>query len=188
MKRICAAALGVVAASGSAFAADLQPVYKAPAAAPAYSWTGLYVGGHVGGGWANNDWFFPSDSINSVAQEPVGTPFQGSFPNSQAGLLATTLTGYQGPTVGPFNVSSGTNSASGWLAGVQIGYNYQIKNWVLGVEGEANWTSLKGSNLDPSHPNINQTDTDFIGVLGGRLGYAWDRLMLYGKAGGAGPR
>ncbi len=186
MKRIYAAALGVVGASGSAFAADLQPVYKAPvAAAPAYSWTGLYVGGHVGGAWANNDWFFPSNSINSVAQEPVGTPFQGSFPNSQAGLLATTLTGYQGPTVGPFNVSSGTNSASGWLAGVQIGYNYQIKNWVLGVEGEANWTSLKGSNLDPSHPNINQTDTDFIGVLGGRLGYAWDRLMLYGKAGGA---
>ena len=84
MKRICAAALGVVGASGSAFAADLQPVYKAPvAAAPAYSWTGLYVGGHVGGAWANNDWFFPSDSINSVAQEPVGTPFQGSFPNSR---------------------------------------------------------------------------------------------------------
>ena len=185
MKRLCAAAFGVVAASGSAFAADLQPVYKAPVAAPAYSWTGLYVGGHVGGAWANNDWFFPSNSINSVAQRPTGIPFQGSFPNSPTGLLATTQTGYQGPTVGPFDVSSGSNSASGWLAGVQIGYNYQIKNWVLGVEGEASWTSLKGSNLDPIHPNINHTDTDFIGVLGGRLGYTWDRLLLYGKAGGA---
>ena len=185
MKRICAATLGVVAASASAFAADLQPVYKAPVAAPAYSWTGLYVGGHVGGAWTDNDWFLPNDAMNSVAQEPIGTPFQGSFPNSAAGLLAAIQTGYQGPTVGPFNVSSGTNSASGWLAGVQIGYNYQVKNWVLGVEGEASWTNLKGSNLDPSHPNINQTDTDFIGVLGGRLGYAWDRLLLYGKAGGA---
>jgi opacity protein-like surface antigen len=188
MKRICAAVLGQLAASGSAFAGDLPAlVYKAPVAAPApaYSWTGLYVGGHLGGAWVNNDWFFPSDPINSVAQRPTGIPYQGSFPNSPAGLAAAIATGYQGPTVGPFNVSSGSNSASGWLAGAQIGYNYQIQNLVLGVEGEASWTNLKGSNLDPSHPDINQNNTDFVGVLGGRFGYAFDRLLLYGKAGGA---
>ena len=95
------------------------------------------------------------------------------------------MTGYQGPTLGPLDVSGGSNSASGWLAGAQIGYNYQIKNWVLGVEGEVSWTSLKGSNKDPNYSNINQTDTDFVGVLSGRLGYAWDRLLVYGKAGGA---
>ena len=187
MKLICSAALGILAASGGAFAADIASlVYKVPVAAPAsYSWTGLYVGGHFGGAWADNDWFLPNDSINSVAQEPIGTPYQGSFPTSSAGLAATIAQGYQGPTVGPFNVSSGSNSASSWLVGAQIGYNYQIRNWVLGVEGEVSWTNLKGSNLDPSHPNINHTDTDFIGVLGGRLGYAWDRVLLYGKAGGA---
>ena len=185
MKRICNAALGVVAASGSAFAADLQPVYKAPVAAPAYSWTGLYVGGHVGGAWSNNDWFFPCDSINSVAQEPTGTPFQDCLPEFAGGLERPPASGYQGPTLGPLNVSSGSNSASGWLAGAQIGYNYQIKNWVLGVEGEVSWTSLKGSNKDPNYSNTNQTDTDFVGVLSGRLGYAWDRLLVYGKAGGA---
>src|SRR5579863_2483872 len=146
MKRICAAALGLLAASGSGFAADLPAlVYKAPVPtpAPAYSWTGLYVGGHLGGAWVNNDWFFPSDPINSVAQRPTGIPDQSSFPNSRAGLAAAIATGYQGPTVSPFNVSSGSNSASSWLAGAQIGYNYQIKNWVLGVEGEASWTNLK---------------------------------------------
>lgn len=189
MKRICAVVLGQLAASGSACAADLSPtlVYKAPVAAPApaYSWTGLYVGGHLGGAGDNNDWFFPSDPINSVAQRPTGIPYQGGFPNSPAGLAAAIATGYQGPTVGPLNVSSGSNSASGWLAGVQIGYNYQIQNWVLGVEGEASWTNLKGSNLDPSRPDINQNNTDFVGVLGGRFGYAVDRLLLYGKAGGA---
>ncbi len=71
------------------------------------------------------------------------------------------------------------------LAGGQIGYNYQIQNWVLGVEGEASWTNLKGSNLDPIHPDINHNNTDFVGVLGGRVGYAFDRLLIYGKAGGA---
>ena len=185
MKRICTATLGVVAASGSAFAADLQPVYKAPVAAPAYSWTGLYVGGHVGGAWADNDWFLPNDTMNSVAAYPLGIPFQTPFPNTAAGIAAAVTSGFPGPTVGPLNVSSGSNTASSWLVGAQIGYNYQIRNWVLGVEGEVSWTNLKGSNLDPSYPDINHTDTDFIGVLGGRIGYAWDRLMLYGKAGGA---
>ena len=64
MKRICTAALGVIAASGGAFAADVSlPAYKAPVStpAPAYSWTGLYVGGHVGGAWSSNDWFLPND-------------------------------------------------------------------------------------------------------------------------------
>src|ERR1700756_5377092 len=103
MKRICAAVLGLLAASGSAFAADLPAlVYKVPVAAPvpAYSWTGLYVGGHLGGAWANNDWFFPSDPINSVAQRPTGIPFSATIRNMQEALQI----GYQGPTVGPFNV------------------------------------------------------------------------------------
>jgi outer membrane immunogenic protein len=182
----CGVPLLITVTSGAAVAADAwAPVYKAPAyeapvSAPS-SWTGLYIGGHFGGAWADNDWFLPNDSINSVAQQPINTPFQGSFPS----LAATIAHGYQGPTVGPLNVSSGSNSASGWLAGAQIGYNYQIKNWVLGVEGEVSWTGLKGSNADPSHHDINQTDTDFVGVLGGRFGYAWDRVLLYGKAGGA---
>src|SRR6266851_3524150 len=105
MKRILGAALGVLAASGGAFAADVSaPVlYKAPVPtpAPAYSWTGLYVGGHVGGAWSSNDWFLPNDPLNSVAQQPLGTPFQGSFPNTPAGLIAARLAATQGPTIGP---------------------------------------------------------------------------------------
>ena len=176
------ALLAVVATSSSAIAQDIF----ASSPSRANNWTGLYVGGHVGGARSNNDWSFPSDSINSVAQEPAGTPFQGAlFPSGPGGVEASIANLYQGPTVGPFNVSSGSNSASSWVAGAQIGYNYQIKNWVLGVEGEVSSTNLKGSNRDPIYPNINQSETNFVGVLSGRLGYAWERLMLYGKAGGA---
>jgi outer membrane immunogenic protein len=194
MKRLYAAALGVVAASGSAFAADLQPVYKAPVSppTPVHNWTGLYVGGNVGGAWSNNNWFFPSDSINSVAQEPTGTPFQPNLlmipPSGQSTdqvVAASIARNYGSPTVGPFNVSSGSNTASSFLVGAQLGYNYQLGNWVLGVEGEASWANLKGSNVDPNFSMTNHTDTDFIGVLAGRFGYAWDRVLLYGKAGGA---
>lgn len=39
-----------------ASAADLKPVYKAPpiVGAPAYSWSGFYVGGNLGYGWGSN--------------------------------------------------------------------------------------------------------------------------------------
>lgn len=46
-----------LSAAGPAFAADLPtaPVYKAPAVAPAYNWTGLYVNGGAGYGmWSGN--------------------------------------------------------------------------------------------------------------------------------------
>lgn len=57
MRRFECAALAAVAVIGFASiasAADLPvkaPVYKAPVAAPANSWTGCYVGGNVGGAW-----------------------------------------------------------------------------------------------------------------------------------------
>jgi outer membrane immunogenic protein len=46
-----------------AMAADVgRPVYRAPPAAPVYpvygfSWTGCYIGGHIGGLWAHKEWF-----------------------------------------------------------------------------------------------------------------------------------
>lgn len=54
------AAFAVLIAAGSAMAADMPakaPVYKAaPAVAAAYNWTGFYLGGHVGYGWARDQW------------------------------------------------------------------------------------------------------------------------------------
>ena len=153
------ASFAILAASRTAFAADAAlPVYTAPVATPsqAFSWTGLYIGAHAGGGWADTNWFYPSDPLNAVSGPPTGLPL---------------------------DVSSGGHSAAGWLAGAQIGYNYQIKHWVLGVEAEFSATNLKGTNVDPSFPNINHTQTDFIGTLAGRVGYSWDRVLLYGKAG-----
>src|SRR5579871_4074955 len=50
-------ALGTLALAGSAQAADL-PFKAAPAAVapvPGYDWSGIYVGAHIGGGWATND-------------------------------------------------------------------------------------------------------------------------------------
>ncbi len=52
MKRVVLAALCSTALMSAAQAADANmPYTKAPAAAQAFSWTGVYVGGNVGYGW-----------------------------------------------------------------------------------------------------------------------------------------
>src|SRR5262245_43766681 len=67
--------LGVVFGQ-PAVAADIsRPVYKAPPPLPpAYRWTGCYIGGHVGGLWANKEWTL-------AAPDPV-TPLGSHNANS----------------------------------------------------------------------------------------------------------
>lgn len=160
MKKILLGAIATVAVSSTAFAADLpaRTYTKAPViAASAYNWTGFYVGVHGGGDWFNKNWYLPVSPINC-----------GGFPNC----------------VGS---NQGDHSASSWLVGGQAGYNYQVGQWVLGVEGQASWTNLNGSNGALTAPN-NVTDnskTSALGTLTGRVGYAFDRFMIFGKAGGA---
>jgi outer membrane immunogenic protein len=61
MKRLLLASAAATALlGGSVNAADLArpaPVYAPrPVLVPLFTWTGCYVGGNVGGIWANNDW------------------------------------------------------------------------------------------------------------------------------------
>ncbi|MBN8965997.1 MAG: hypothetical protein J0H89_11605 [Rhizobiales bacterium] len=63
-----AAIIGLGAAQ-AAVAADLpaRPVYKAPAAMPMiYNWSGIYIGGHIGGGWSNVDVGDPTGFVTTV--------------------------------------------------------------------------------------------------------------------------
>jgi outer membrane immunogenic protein len=72
-------------------------------------------------------------------------------------------------------------SGDGWLAGVQLGYNYQLGSWVFGVEGDWSYTDIRGTN---SAPALEQTvRIDWVGTVTGRAGIAWDRTLLYLKGG-----
>jgi outer membrane immunogenic protein len=86
---------GLVAAAfltaSIASAADIAPVYKAaPVMAPAYSWTGFYVGGHAGYGWGET----------------------GATPTGIAGLLADPFRfdhdGFMGGATAGFNYQYGS--------------------------------------------------------------------------------
>ena len=62
MKRLCVALTGLIALTGAAAAADLSrppppPYYpKAPMMAPAYNWSGFYIGVEGGGAFGSSSW------------------------------------------------------------------------------------------------------------------------------------
>jgi outer membrane immunogenic protein len=80
----------------------------------------------------------------------------------------------------------GDETASGGLGGVQVGCNYQIGQWVLGVQGDWDWISATNSTAKIAFPLFtDQSDTKSLASVTGRAGYAWGRFLLYGKGGGA---
>src|SRR5262245_56152722 len=150
-------AVAVVMAAGSAGAADLsRPVYKAPPPPiPVFSWTGWYVGVHVGGAWGTKEWLDP------VAFDGVST----------FTLNDTTINNY---------------GVNGFLGGVQIGYNYQSGPWVWGVEAQASWAGIRGSDacgFFAGKNNTCKTNVDALGSFAVRFGGTIDRAMLYVKGG-----
>ena len=71
MKKLLLGSIALVAlsVSGAALAADLKPVYKAPPPPPVYfSWTGCYIGGHVGYHRSSYDQHLSFDDVTSGAE------------------------------------------------------------------------------------------------------------------------
>jgi outer membrane immunogenic protein len=75
--------------------------------------------------------------------------------------------------------------ANGFVGGGQIGYNWQALGspFVFGIEAD-----IQGADIDSSTPVGAVTVTgkaNAFGTVRGRIGYAWDRFMLYGTGGWA---
>ena len=156
---------GLTAAS----AADL-PVRAAPpapiyAAPPIFTWTGFYAGVNAGWGWRDDD------------RAPV---FLAPGPGIPAGLAGTLV--------------FSNNNDGGFTGGGQIGYNYQIGSFVVGVE-----TDIQYADTDQNQdvvflpaagfagtfvPGVfNSNAPEWWGSVRARLGVAFDRVLVYGTGG-----
>ena len=90
--------------------------------------------------------------------------------------------------------STGSFNTDGGLVGVTLGANYQANQMVFGIEGDMDWADASGTagaGCGASVIGIGtitscETKNDWLATVRGRLGYAWDRVLLYGTAGGAG--
>jgi len=84
-------------------------------------------------------------------------------------------------------INNGFN-VSGGLVGGTAGCNYQLSNWVFGLENDISWTSVSGSAVDIPPFNTaatSQTKEKWLDTLRGRIGFAWDRTLFYGTGGAA---
>jgi len=167
MKRMLVgiAAIASLAATG-AFAADLPvkaPVYKAPP--PVFNWTGFYAGGNLGysAGHANNS--------TTIDRFLTGLPLPG------------VLNGINGAS----------NAADGLIGGGQIGYNWQITNWLVGLEADIQASGERGSSAitclgcsDDGSSIVTSLDQNlkWFGTFRGRAGIlASPDLFLYATGG-----
>jgi outer membrane immunogenic protein len=164
---LAAAAVSMLVAS-SASAADLPArtyTKTPPSVVAVYDWTGFYIGGNVGGIWGNND---SSTNFTQNMAAPGNT-----------------------------NPQNNSRDNSAVFGGVHAGYNWQASTWVFGLEADWDWTDAKSS-------FCRQTDvtslacsdngrgfltfsekTDWLASARGRLGFAWDRVLLYATGGAA---
>jgi outer membrane immunogenic protein len=88
----------------------------------------------------------------------------------------------------------GSNTAGGFLGGGQIGCNYQVDAWVFGIQGDYAWTNANSNAANTIIPALvggpvvgltDSTQHNTLASVTGRVGYSWDRMLGYVKAGGA---
>jgi outer membrane immunogenic protein len=171
-KVILAAAAASILFTGSASAADLRrPVAKAPVAvAPIFTWTGCYIGGNVG--YARGD----------VSQNSTATPAFVQFQNSPAFTAAIVASSHV------------TNHPDGVTVGGGVGCNYQTGAFVIGVEGDINYSDISFSQIRGPFPTPNSQPhtweesfrSNWFATIRGRAGVTFaERHLLYVTGGAA---
>jgi len=93
--------------------------------------------------------------------------------------------------VGDFDTADLSSRPQGVIGGGHVGYNYQINQWVLGLEGSVDGTSLSRNRVSTLFDNTalitdivgSSVRSDIQGSIRGKLGIAWDRALLYATGG-----
>jgi outer membrane immunogenic protein len=90
------------------------------------------------------------------------------------------------PGLGTGLVGTGDFNIDGALAGGTIGANFQSGQFVFGVEADGDWTNIQGNTSAADCAGFTcQTSNEWLATLRGRVGYAFDRVLVYATGGGA---
>jgi outer membrane immunogenic protein len=80
----------------------------------------------------------------------------------------------------------GCRSGSGGVIGGQLGYRWQMGQFVFGLEGQGDWANLRASHISLLNPAFTtEAKVDGLGLFTGQLGYAWNAALFYFKGGAA---
>ncbi|MGC2414839.1 MAG: outer membrane beta-barrel protein, partial [Stellaceae bacterium] len=162
MKGLVAGTAVVLALTAACRAADLSITTTSKAGQIGnYDWAGAYVGVELGDAAGPSDW--------SAAQAGAAAP-----------ILTGSLDMHHG-----FNAFTGTGS---YFEGFDAGYNYVFpSHLVLGVEGDLSFPSdISGSQTVSAVSTGKASYSDTVQLFGtarGRIGYAFDKWLVYGTGG-----
>ncbi|WP_431311022.1 outer membrane protein [Methylobacterium nigriterrae] len=188
IRKLLLTSTATVLLCGAAAAADLPKREPPPifTPVPVFTWTGFYAGFNLG--YAFDTQGNRAPTVVSVAPGP--TPGTSLF-----------LTAAGAPAPGTLAFGNNTNTFNGFSGGGQIGYNYQFtpgSGFVIGFEADAQYVdfgrnrnrfafaTVPGGFLNPGVLAFNPngiSGLDFFGTVRGRIGYAWDRTLVYGTGG-----
>jgi outer membrane immunogenic protein len=148
---------------------------KAPIAPIANNWTGFYLGGSVGGRWANSEW-------TTTCLQPGYRGIDGC-PNNYPVLIA--------------NDNPATFDSASFRGGIYGGYNWQVAPlWIVGIEGDVAWAKNNKNHAGipggwtptgPGSPGLDSSNVKETWDAGirGRLGFLINPSVLLFAAGGA---
>jgi outer membrane immunogenic protein len=73
---------------------------------------------------------------------------------------------------------SGGFDTSGGVVGGTIGYNWQLGNWVLGFEGDVDWSNVSGTTSAAGCPGCS-VQNNWLSTARGRVGYSFGQWLPY---------
>lgn len=138
--------------------------------------------------------------IASAGPEPSGKEMKQVAPApapecNWTGFYVGALGGYAGGSMVWRDVDFGDSGTepladkdqSGWLGGGELGFNYQWRWLVVGLEGTFAYSDVQTHVVTGlgDEPNLFDTRSDWQGTIGGRLGFAWNKFLFFAKGGGA---
>lgn len=131
--------------------------------------------------------------------EPAPVPVAAPLVPMWTGLYVGGLVGYAWSdeawtlvdNAGPGNCNQCGNEVTsfgmdGFMGGFQIGYNYQIENFVLGLEADINFMNLDGKgewSAQGGETRNGTTEIDWLMTVGPRAGFVVDQSLFYIEGG-----
>ena len=116
------------------------------------------------------------------AVQPVPFTWTGLYIGASGGLITQ---GTTGTDLDGFWDTAGDQygiTGHGGIFGINVGYNYQMGNIVLGLEADIAASSLDNSLTTAGGLGLS-SKLNSLGTVRGRIGYAFDRALLYATGG-----
>lgn len=123
-----------------------------------------------------------ASQIASAADKPAKTPIVAPVVPDWSGFYAGINGGYgwaDGVQFGHLDDNPQGVSAKGGFVGGQIGYNFQINNFVIGAEADIQGGDISDSVVDRNFGDRFSSSLEWFGTARGRVGYAFNPILLF---------